>query len=142
MIDSFNPENVWSPFGAFSMGVIQGPGQVVHLKGQVSLRSDGSVVGKGSMRTQTEQVLHNIKLVLESIGGEMSDIFSLTHYVTDIDEFMKTGDIRVKYFTEPFPVTTTIQIVRLYDPELMVEITSSAEIPKTRFKRPESEDDS
>jgi 2-iminobutanoate/2-iminopropanoate deaminase len=37
MIDSLNPPDVWSPFGAFSMDVIQGHGQVVYLKGQVSL---------------------------------------------------------------------------------------------------------
>ena len=136
MIDSFNPDNVWSPFGAFSMGVIQGDGQIVHLKGQVALDTDGNFVGRGDMRAQTDQVLKNIQTVLNSVGGEMSDVFSLTHYVTNIDEFMKTGDIRTRYFTEPFPVTTTVQVVRLYDPELLVEITSSAEIPKNRFRRP------
>ena len=135
MIDSINPDDIWSPFGAFSMGVIQGTGQIVHLKGQVSLSSDGSIVGKGDMRAQTEQVLKNIKTVLKSVGGEMTDIFTLTHYVTDIDEFMKTGDIRMKYFSQPFPVTTTVQIARLYDPELLVEISSSAEVPVERFKR-------
>ncbi len=135
MIDSFNPDEVWSPFVAFSMGVIQGDGQIVHLKGQVALDVNGKIVGKGDMRTQTEQVLKNMQTVLESIGGTMSDIYSLHHYVTDIDEFMKTGDIRTRYFKEPFPVTTTVQVVRLYDPELLVEITSSAEVPKERFKR-------
>jgi enamine deaminase RidA (YjgF/YER057c/UK114 family) len=138
MIDSFNPENVWRPFGAFSMGVLQGPGQIVHLKGQVSLNSDGAIVGKGNMRSQTQQVLENIQSVLSSVGGEMKDIFSLTHYVTDIDEFMKTGDIRMAYFRDPFPVTTTVQVVRLYDPELLIEITGIAEIPLDRFKRPVS----
>ncbi len=37
MVDAVNPAGVWPPFGAFSMAVIQGDGQVVHLKGQVSL---------------------------------------------------------------------------------------------------------
>ncbi len=137
MIDSFNPDEVWSPFGAFSMGVIQGDGQIVNLKGQVALDSDGNIVGKSDMRTQTNQALKNIQAVLKSIGGEMTDVFSLTHFVTNIDDFMKTGDVRTKYFKEPYPVTTTIQIVRLYDPELLVEITASAEIPKDRFRRPD-----
>ena len=136
MIDSFNPEEVWTPFGAFSMGVVQGSGQVVYLKGQVALDIAGEIIGKEDMRVQTRQVLENIKSVLRSVGGEMQDIFSLTHYVTDIDEFMKTGDIRMAYFTEPFPVTTTVQVVRLYDPALLVEITAIAEIPANRFKRP------
>ena len=136
MIDSFNPEEVWAPFGAFSMGVVQGSGRVVYLKGQVALDIAGEIIGKEDMRVQTRQVLENIKSVLRSVGGEMQDIFSLTHYVTDIDEFMKTGDIRMAYFTEPFPVTTTLQVVRLYDPALLVEITATAEIPVDRFKHP------
>ncbi len=66
----------------------------------------------------------------------MQDIFSLTHYVTDIEQFMQTGDIRQTFFAEPFPVTTTVEVVRLYRPDLLVEITASAEIPRERFKRP------
>ncbi len=41
MIDAVNPPGVWSPFGALSMAVIQGGGQVVHLKGQVALDQQG-----------------------------------------------------------------------------------------------------
>ena len=136
MVDSFNPLSVWTPFGAFSMGVIQGTGQVVHLKGQVALDIAGQVVGKGNMQAQTRQVLMNIQTILADIGGTMQDIFSLTHYVTDIDAFMQPGDIRLELFSEPFPVTTTVQVVRLYHPDLIVEITASAEIPKNRFKHP------
>ena len=44
----------------------------------------------------------------------MEDIVSLTHYVTDIDAFMTTGDVRRRFFTEPYPVTTTVQVERLY----------------------------
>jgi 2-iminobutanoate/2-iminopropanoate deaminase len=67
----------------------------------------------------------------------MGDIFCLTHFVTDIEQFMKTGNVRREFFGEPFPVTTTVQVVRLYDPDLLVEITAMAEVPRERFKRPE-----
>lgn len=136
MIDSFNPPSIWSPFGAFSMGVVQGDGQVVYLKGQVALDRDGRIVGAGDMRAQTRKTLENIATVLDCVGGAMADIVSLTHYVTDIGEFMATGDIRREFFTEPYPVTTTVQVAALYDPDLMVEITSIAEIPQRRFRRP------
>jgi 2-iminobutanoate/2-iminopropanoate deaminase len=136
MINSFNPAEVWQPFGAFSMGVIQGAGQIVYLKGQVALDKDGRVVGRGDMRAQTRKTLENIQAVLASVGGAMPDIFSLTHYVTDIEAFLKTRDIRLEFFPPPFPVTTTVQIVRLYDVDLVVEITACAEIPRDRFKPP------
>jgi len=137
MVDSFNPQLVWKPFGAFSMGVIQGEGQIVYLKGQVALDKDGRVVGKGDMAAQTLKTLENIENVLAAVGGVMGDIFCLTHFVTDIEQFMKTGNVRREFFGEPFPVTTTVQVVCLYDPDLLVEITAVAEIPRERFKRPE-----
>lgn len=136
MIDGFNPTGVWRPFGAFSMGVIQGPGQVVHLKGQVGLDRHGEIVGTGDMRAQTRQALENIEAVLASVGGRMEDIVALTHHVTDIEAFMGTGDVRRHFFREPYPVTTTVQVVRLYHPDLLVEITAIAEIPRVRFHRP------
>ena len=136
MADSVNPAGVWSPFGAFSMMTLQGDGQIAHLKGQVSLDASGAVIGAGDMRAQVDQVLRNIRSVLESVGGRMSDVIALTHYTTDIEAFMASGDIRATYFSEPFPVTTTIEVARLYRPELMIEITAIAEIPRTRFQRP------
>jgi 2-iminobutanoate/2-iminopropanoate deaminase len=136
MIDAFNPPDVWAPFGAFSMAVIQGDGRIVHLKGQVALDRAGAVVGAGDMRAQTRQVLENIRAVLAAFGGTMADIVSLTHYVTDIGAFMTTGDIRREFFAAPYPVTTTVEIASLYRPELVVEITAIAEIPRDRFRRP------
>ncbi len=136
MIESFNPPNVWAPFGAFSMGVVQGEGQTLYLKGQVSLNPAGEVVGQGDMQAQVGQTLSNISAVLTHVGGTMADIVSLTQYVTDIEAFMASGAVRKQYFAEPYPVTTTVEVSRLYDPRLMVEITAIAEIPRDRFRHP------
>lgn len=64
------------------------------------------------------------------------DVVSLVQYATDIEQFMATGDIRKQFFTARFPVTTTIQVGRLYHPDLLIEITAVAEIPRERFHRP------
>ena len=136
MVDAVNPSGVWSPFGAFSMAVIQGEGQIIHLKGQVALDQSGQVVGAGDMHAQVRKVLENIRTVLASMGGQMSDIVSLVHYSTDIGRFMGTGDIRKEFFAEPFPVTTTVQVGRLYHPDILIEITAVAEVPRDRFHRP------
>lgn len=139
MVQSFNPTGMWSPFGAFSMAVLQGQGQIVHLKGQVPLDRDGQIVGTGDMRAQVRQTLENIRAVVESLGGTMADIMSLTHYTTDIQKFMETGDIRREFFMEPYPVTTTVQVARLYDADLMIEIAAVAEVPRERFRHPSRE---
>jgi 2-iminobutanoate/2-iminopropanoate deaminase len=140
MVNAVNPDCVWSPFGAFSMAVIQGDGQVVHLKGQVSLDHQGQIVGAGDMRVQVRQTLENIQAVLGSMGGAMGDVVSLVHYATDIEQFMGTGDIRKEFFVAPFPVTTTVQVGRLYHPDVVIEITAVAEIPRDRFRQPSGSD--
>jgi enamine deaminase RidA (YjgF/YER057c/UK114 family) len=127
---------VWQPFGAFSMVAVEGDGRIVHLKGQVALDRDGRIVGKHDMRAQTRQVLENIRDVLAAMGGRMEDVLSLTHYVTNIDAFAGVGDVRREFFREPYPVTTTVQVAALYDPDLVIEITAIAEIPRERFHRP------
>ena len=136
MVDAVNPSSVWSPFGAFSMAVIQGDGRIVHLKGQAALDQSGQIVGAGDMRAQVRKVLENITTVLASMGGQMGDVVSLVHYSTNIEQFMGTGDIRKEFFREPFPVTTTVEVGRLYHPDLLIEITAVAEIPRDRFYRP------
>jgi enamine deaminase RidA (YjgF/YER057c/UK114 family) len=136
MAKSYNPPAVWKPFGAFSMVKIHEGGQLVHLKGQVSLDREGRVFGRGDMRLQVRKTLENIKAVLASLGGEMPDIVSLTQYATDIEQFMAAGDVRSEFFAEPYPVTTTVQVVRLYHPDLLIEITATAEIPESRFQPP------
>ena len=137
MAESFNPEELWAPFGAFSQMVIGGSGQTVYLKGQVSLDRDGKIVGAGDMRAQVEQVLDNVQALLASVNGRMSDIVALNQYTTDISAFMKAGDVRERYFKPPFPVTTTVEVSSLYHPDLVIEIAATAEIPLDRFAQPD-----
>ena len=136
MAQHFNPTSVWQPFGAFSMAVAQGSGQVVHLKGQVALDPEGNIVGEGDMAAQVRQVLENIRAVLAEVGGKMADVISLVHYAADIEAFMQSGAVRQEFFAPPYPVTTTIEVSRLYDPALLIEITAVAEIPHERYRPP------
>lgn len=136
MATSYNPPDVWKPFGAFSQMVISGPGKTVYLKGQVALDPHGKIVGEGNMQTQVAQVLSNVSDILASVGGRMSDIVSIQQFTTDIDAFMRCGDIRSTYFSAPFPVTTTLEISTLYDQRLLFEMTCIAEIPMDRFSQP------
>jgi 2-iminobutanoate/2-iminopropanoate deaminase len=136
VVDAFNPPDLWQPFGPFSQVAVQGDGRIVHLKGQMALDRDGQIVGAGDMRTQLQQVLENIRTALASVGGGMGDILSMTNHVVDMDAFLAAADIRRAFFAAPYPVTTTVEVVRLYDRALLVEISVIAEIPAGRFKRP------
>ena len=134
MAKAYDPDAVWSPFGAFSQAVTVGNGRLVFLKGQVALDGEGGIVGDGDMARQVEQTLNNIRDILAALGGRMSDIVSLTQHTTDIAAFMACGAIRQRYFKAPYPVTTTVEVASLYDKRLVIEITAIAEIPTGRFE--------
>jgi len=136
MSDPFDCPEIWQPFGPFSHGVVQGEGRIVHLKGQVALAADGSVVAAGDMRGQVAQTLDNLRRVLAVVGGRMEDVLTLVQHVTDMDAFAAAGDVRRRYFVQPYPATTTVEVARLFHPDLMVEITATAEIPRDRFRPP------
>jgi len=93
------------------------------------------------MAAQVEQVLNNMADILGALGGRMSDIVSFQQFTTDIQAFMKCGQIRSRFFDAPYPVTTTLEVSSLYDPSLLVEITGIAEIPLDRFILPEAAQD-
>lgn len=131
-----NPDDLWTPFGAFSMVAVQGDGRIVRLKGQVALDADGVLVGPGDMQAQVRQVLANIETALTSVGGTMADVMELIHYTTDIDAFMACGDIRASVFAPPYPITTTVQVAALYRPDVVVEIAAVVEVPLERFRSP------
>lgn len=141
MAKSFDPPNIWSPFGAFSQVVIGGSGRTIYLKGQVALSPEGEIVGEGDMAAQVAQVLQNISDALGAMGGRTSDIVSLQQFTTDIGAFMRCGNVRARFFKEPFPVTTTLEVSSLYDKRLLVEITAIAEIPTGRFIMPDTAQD-
>jgi enamine deaminase RidA (YjgF/YER057c/UK114 family) len=136
MAQSFNAPNIWAPFGPFSHGVILEDGVIVHLKGQIPLDREGRLQGKGDVAAQLRLVLENLQSVLESVGGRMADIVSLNQFTTDVEAFMKAGDVRREFFSAPYPITTTLGVARLYDPDVMVEVSAIAEIARDRFRQP------
>jgi enamine deaminase RidA (YjgF/YER057c/UK114 family) len=78
------------------------------------------------MRAQIIQVGENIKACLEAVGATLEDVVKTTTYVTDIEEYFKHSDARLRYFGSAIPTSTTVEVRRLAAPEYMVEIEAFA----------------
>jgi enamine deaminase RidA (YjgF/YER057c/UK114 family) len=98
----------------------------IFIAGQTPRDRNGQCVGLGNMRAQIEQVGENIKAALEAAGATLADIVKTTTYVTDMDEYFKHQDMRMRYFSDALPTSTTVQVSRLSRPEFMVEIEAFA----------------
>ncbi len=101
---------------------VTGSGRMIFVAGQVARDGSGNNVGKDDMRAQIEQVGENIKDSLEAVGATLDDIVRTTTYVTDIDEYFKHADVRLRYFGSAIPTSTTVEVRRLASPENLVEI--------------------
>ena len=125
MREIINPKNVHWPIGYSHICKV---GETVHVSGQLALDQDGNIVGEGDMALQTEKTYENLKKCLESVGATINDIVMLRVFVTDLEEFQKTGDIRKKYFGKYRPATTGLEISKLYFDDAMIEVEATAVI--------------
>jgi 2-iminobutanoate/2-iminopropanoate deaminase len=126
---ALNPDGVAPPLkGYYSNAVRVEAGPLLFISGQISLDSQGNIVGAGDLRTQARQVLENIRAVLRSQSAEMADIVNVVVYVTDIRAFHDIADIRLEYFPTNGPASTIVEVSKLALPELLIEISAVAAI--------------
>ena len=125
MREIINPKNVHWPFGFSHLAKM---GDTLHISGQLALDQEGNIVGKGDMVVQTEKAYENLKKCLESVGATMRDIVMLRIFVTDLEQFKKTGDVRKKFFGKYRPATTGLEIRRLYFDDALIEVEAMAVI--------------
>jgi 2-iminobutanoate/2-iminopropanoate deaminase len=134
----FEVDEVWTPRGrGFQMGVVQGDGVVVHLTGQVAWSADEKIVGKEDVRAQTRQIFANIQKLLAKVGGNLSDIVSVTTYFTDRTQLPSIQEIRSEYLPAGRePASTSVMVAGLGHEDFLVEMTPVAVIPMERYIAP------
>lgn len=135
----FNPPGIWAPNGrAFSQGVIQPEGKVIHVTGQVAWDENSNVVGVGDASAQMEKSLDNVRIILGQVGGTLTDIVSMTVYFLNRDDLPAIQQARSRALpAATAPASILIQVAGLVIPELLVEVVPIAVIPLDRFRDPE-----
>lgn len=119
-------EKLSKPVGPYSLGVKVRGGNLLFTSGQAPWDSQGNVVGKGDIVAQTDQTLKNLQAVLEAGGATFDDVVKLTIYVTSFEGYQKITEIRKKYFKDKFPASTMVEVNRLVDKDMLIEIEAIA----------------
>jgi reactive intermediate/imine deaminase len=101
-------------------------GDLIFVSGQAAIGENGELVGVGDFDAQAEQAFLNLERVLEAGGSGLDRIVKVTIFLTDMTNFPKIVALRGRWFSEPYPADTIVEVSSLALPELEIEIEAIA----------------
>jgi 2-aminomuconate deaminase len=113
-------------------------GGFAFVSGTSSRRPDNSIAGATvdelgtatlDIRVQTRAVIENVRVILRSIGADLSDLTQVTTYLVNINDFGGYNEVYAEFFDETGPARTTVAVHQLPHPHLLIEMQAVALLP-------------
>ena len=103
-------------------------GRRIYVTGTTALGPDGEIVGEGNAYDQAQQCLRNIESALKRLGAGLEHVVRTRMFVTDISRWEEYGRAHGEFFREIMPATAMVEVSRLIDPRMLIEIEADADL--------------
>ena len=100
-------------------------GNIIEVAGTTAMDGE-SLIGNGDVYLQTKFIFTKIERSLQQLGASLSDVVRTRMYVTDISQWELVGRAHAEFFAAIKPVATMVEVARLIDNDLLVEIEVTA----------------
>jgi 2-iminobutanoate/2-iminopropanoate deaminase len=108
---AISPANAPKAVGPYSVGVRIG--DFLFGSGQIPLDPASGAIVSADIEAQTERVLDNMRAVLTDQGLGFANVVKTTVFMTNLGEFAQMNAVYARYFSEPFPARSTVQVTAL-----------------------------
>ncbi|MGV9330245.1 NAD(P)-binding domain-containing protein [Streptosporangium sandarakinum] len=105
---------------------------LLFVSGQVALDGEGRVVGEDDMTRQSEHVMELLARILADQGCTFDDVTHIRTHLTDMSRLLEYAAVRGRYITGEPPASTTVEVSRLFQPGLLIEVEVIAALPAER----------
>lgn len=103
-------------------------GSRIYVTGTTATDENSNIVGIGDAYAQTVQAIKNIEKALNALGATLENVVRTRMFVTDIARWVDYGRAHGEYFSEIMPATTMVEVSKLIDLDMLIEIEADAEI--------------
>jgi len=103
-------------------------GDRIYVTGTTATDENSRIVGVGDAYAQTVQCILNIERALKHFDASLENIVRTRMFVTDISKWQEFGRGHGEYFGEIMPATTMVEVSKLIDPDMLIEIEADAEL--------------
>ena len=103
-------------------------GERIYVTGTTATNENSEIVGIGDAYAQTVQAIKNIEKALQALGATLKNVVRTRMFVTDISRWEEYGRAHGEYFREIMPATSMIEVSRLIDLQMLIEIEVDAEL--------------
>ena len=133
-VEYINPPGACPAQGLYSHAARVRGGTTYYVAGQLSVGSDGEIVGTGDFERQFEQVFANLSAVLKGLGCSFNDVVKFTTYLVhsqDIEKFMRARAATFPrlFKSTAYPPNTLVVIDRLVKEPFLIEVEAVVSAP-------------